>query len=319
MRAVRYDRFGPPEALRVVDVPEPTPRPGEVKLRVRAASLNPLDWKIRAGHLRMLPVLVRPPRGTGCDVAGEIVAIGGHCGERHAGELVFGSMPPFGRDGACAEFVLIAADRVVPVPPGVDAEAAAALPIAAGTAVQAIEDEARIAPGQRVLLTGAAGGVGHFAIQLLRHHGAEVVAVCGPDNVDFVRSLGAHEVVDYTMADVASRTDRFDLVFDAANALTLARCRPLMNRGALYLGTAGDTAAAIRTAIDGLFARLGGGVRAGSIQLRGGGAMWRRLARYAGNGVLVPTIARRIGLDEVAAAQAQMATGHGRGKVVVVP
>jgi NADPH:quinone reductase-like Zn-dependent oxidoreductase len=320
MRAVRYHRFGGPDVLRVEDdVPEPVPRAGEIKVRVLAASLNPLDWKIRAGHLRLVPVLARPPRGTGCDFAGEIVAIGGATGERHVGEIVFGSLDPFGRQGACAEFLTIAASGVVPVPAGVAPEAAASLPVAGGTAMQALEDDARMRRGQSMLLTGAAGGVGHFAVQLARHLGVRVVAMCGPSNVEFVRGLGADEVVDYTTADLASRHDRFDLVFDAANALSLARCRSLMKPGALYLGTAGSTGAAIGTAIDGVLASLGGRVRARNFTLRQNAATWRRLAAHAAAGVLVPHVSARVDLAGVADAQARMQTGHGRGKIVVAP
>jgi len=319
MRAVRYHRFGGPEVLAVEDVPEPVPGPGEIGVRVLAASLNPLDWKIRDGHLRFVPVLSRPPRGTGCDFAGEVVAIGGACGERHVGEIVFGSLNPFARDGSCAEFLLCAADRVVPVPPGVDPESAATLPIAGGTALQAIDDEARLGAGQSMLLTGAAGGVGHMAVQLAKHRGARVVALCGPANVGFVRDLGADEVVDYTNADLAARHDRFDVVFDAANALTLDHCRPFMKPGALYVGTAGDTASALRTAIDGAFAALGGRVRARNLVLRNGPSSWTRLAHLAADRAFVPYVAQRIGLSEVAHAQARMQTGHGRGKIVVVP
>jgi NADPH:quinone reductase-like Zn-dependent oxidoreductase len=319
MRAVRYHRFGGPDVLRVEDIAEPVPCAGEVKVRVLAASLNPLDWKIRDGHLRLVPVLARPPRGTGCDFAGEIVATGGTTGERHVGEIVFGSLNAFGRDGACAEFLAIAADRVVPVPAGIAPEAAAALPIAGGTAVQALEDEGRVAKGQSMLLTGAAGGVGHFAVQLARYLGVRVVAVCGPANVDFARTLGADEVVDYTTDSLSSRHDRFDLVFDAANALSLTQCRPLMKPGALYLGTAGSAGAAMRTAVDSLFAALGGKVRARNLTLQASATLWGRLARYAAAGVLVPHVAERIGLADVAPAQARMQTGHGRGKIVVVP
>ena len=166
MRAVRYDRYGPPDVLAVVDADEPVPRAGEVKVRVVAASLNPLDWKIRDGHVRLLPMFERPPRTTGTDLAGDIVATGGGPGPRHVGERVFGSLSPFGRAGSCAEFAVIAANRVVPIPDGVDYDVAAALPIAGGTAVQALVDDAKLLAGQRVLITGAAGGVGHFAVQV---------------------------------------------------------------------------------------------------------------------------------------------------------
>ena len=118
MRAVRYDRYGPPEVLHVADIDEPAPGPGEVKLRVRAASLNPLDGKVRAGHLRWVPGFARPPRGTGVDVAGEIVAVGSGAAPRHMGERVFGSISPLKRDGAFAEFAVAPAANLVAIPAG---------------------------------------------------------------------------------------------------------------------------------------------------------------------------------------------------------
>jgi NADPH:quinone reductase-like Zn-dependent oxidoreductase len=145
MRALRYDRYGPPEVLRIVEAAEPVPQAGEVKVRVHAASLNPLDWKIRAGHVRWLPVFRRPPRIPGCDFAGEIVGVGGGATGHYVGERVFGSLLPFGRAGTLAEFVVAGADRLATIPDEVSYEQAAALPIAAGTALQALVDEGRLA------------------------------------------------------------------------------------------------------------------------------------------------------------------------------
>jgi NADPH:quinone reductase-like Zn-dependent oxidoreductase len=319
MLAVVYDRYGPPGVLHVAQVPERPPGAGEVRVRIEAASLNPLDWKVREGHLRFAPPMKAPPRGTGVDFAGVIVAVGGGATQRHVGERVFGSLSPFGRDGACAEACVVGAHRLAPIPDGVDAEAAACLPIAAGSAVQALADDARLAPGQRVLVTGAAGGVGHFAVQYAKHLGAHVTGVCGGDNVAFVERLGADRVIDYRVADVTAMGETFDVVFDAANALDWRRARPLLPRGGLYLGTAGSAAAAVKTGVGTVLAPLLGGTRARNLVLKGDAAAWQRLARLAAEGVLTPHIARRVGLDGVADAQAAMATGHGRGKIVVLP
>jgi NADPH:quinone reductase-like Zn-dependent oxidoreductase len=319
MRAVRYDRYGGPDVLTVADVPESVPGAGEVRLRVAAASLNPLDWKLRAGHLRLLPLVKSPPRTTGCDVAGVIVAVGGGPGPRHIGERVFGTLSPFGREGACAESCVIGAHRIVPMPQGLDFDVAASLPIAAGSAVQALADDAQLRAGGRVLITGAAGGVGHFAVQYAKHLGAFVAGVCGPGNVDFVTGLGADSVIDYTRTDLATLGERFDLVFDAGAALDWRHAQRLLVRGGLYLGTAGSFAAAVGTGVGSVLAPLLGGVRARNFALRGDAAAWRRVGELAASGVLRPFIRRRIGLAEVAAAQAELATGHGRGKIVVLP
>jgi len=319
MRALRYRRFGAPEVLEVVELDAPQPAAGELLVRVEAASLNPLDWKIRDGHLRLVPMLARPPRGTGTDFAGEIVAVGGGPGPRHVGERVFGSLSPFGRQGSCAEFVCVAAHHVFAMPPSLSCTQAATLPVAGGTAVQALADDAGVASGQRVLITGGAGGVGHFAVQYARHLGAHVTATCGPSNLEFVRGLGADRVIDYTASDVTRCGDAFDVVFDAVNALGWQRARRLLRRGGLYLGTAGSTSSAIATGLGALLAPMAAGVRVRNLMLRANQRTLGRLAELAGMGVLQPHVARRIGLHEVADAQREMQGGHGRGKIVVLP
>ncbi len=319
MRAVRYDHYGPPDVLRVADVPEPTPAAGEVKLRVRAASLNPLDGKARAGHLRFVPMFRGPPRGTGCDVAGEIVGVGSGVAPRHVGERVFGAISPMARDGTFAEFVVIPSLSIALVPDGVDFEHAAALPVAGGTALQVLSEVARLAAGQRVLITGAAGGVGHLAVQLAKHLGAHVVGVCGASNAEFVREQGADEVVDYARHDATLRADRFDVVFDAASAMDFTAARGVLTETGCYISTAGNLAAAVRTAAGGVIARFTSRQRAIPFVLKPGSATWQRLARFAADGILRPHVERTIALEGVADAQRAMETGHGRGKIVVVP
>lgn len=319
MRAVRYDRFGPPDVLHVIEVPDPVPAAGELLIRVDAASLNPLDWKIRDGHLRLLPVFARPPRITGTDFAGRIVGIGGGAGPRHVGERVMGSLSPFGRAGSCAELLVVAAPRVTPIPDALTDEVAAALPLAAGTALQALADDAKVVAGQRVMITGAAGGVGHFAVQIAKHLGAQVVATCGSGNVEFVQALGADVVLDYTEPDYLARVGApCDVVFDVAEAIGVSRAKDLLVRNGLYLGTGGSASSALGTAFAGAFAPLAG-MRAQTFVLRSSPELHQRVVALAAAGQLVPTITRRVGLDEVADAQASMQTGHGRGKIVVLP
>jgi len=319
MRALRYDRFGPPEVLHVVDVPEPVPQAGEVKVRVQAASLNPLDWKIRAGHLRWLPMFRRPPRTLGCDFAGEIVGVGAGARSHYVGERVFGSLLPFGRDGALAEYLVAGVDRLATMPDDLGFDQAAALPVAAGTALQAVVDEAHLGAGRRILITGAAGGVGHFAVQIAKHLGANVVAVCGAANADFVRGLGADEIVDYARADFTRRADRFDVVFDAACVSSFTAARRVLTAAGCYLNTGGDATAAVGTAVNAFLARLSSRQRAVPIMLASGSACWERLASLTREGVLHAHIERAITLEDVADAQRAMATGHGRGKIVVRP
>ncbi len=207
----------------------------------------------------------------------------------------------------------------MPIPEGVSYEHAAATPVAGGTAVQALIDDAKLVAGQRVLIIGAAGGVGHFAVQVAKHLGAHVVATCSASNVEFVRELGADEVVDYSKDDVTARSDKFDVVFDAADALGWQRARSLLVRGGLYLGTGSSTASAIGTVAAGLLAPMLTGTRAQTFLLKTGGASCRRLAELLARDVLKPHIAHRVSLEQVADAQRRMESGHGRGKTVVLP
>jgi NADPH:quinone reductase-like Zn-dependent oxidoreductase len=317
MRALRFDRYGPPDVLHIDEVPEPAPRAGEAKIRVHAVGLNPLDWKIRAGHMRLIPLFRSPPRGVGTDFAGEIVGVGGGATPRHLGERVFGSLRAFGRGGALAACIVVPFERLLPIPARLDDIHASALPIAGGTALQALCDAAALGAGQRVLITGAAGGVGHFAVQIAKHLGAWVVAVCSAANVEFVRGLGADEAIDYARVDFTKRSDRFDVVFDAACASSFAAARPLLTPSGVYLNTGGDAAAVASTAIAAIVARVTSRQRAIPIALMNDARMWQRLVQLVDAGALHPHVERTITLEEVAEAQRRMETGHARGKIVV--
>jgi len=317
MRALRFERYGTPDMLRVEDVSEPLPRPGEAKVRVRAVSLNPIDCKVRAGDLRLIPIFRGPPRGLGCDFAGEIVGIGGGATERHVGERVFGSLLPFARDGALADFVLAAYDRLLPIPDGIDDVVAAALPVAGGTALQGLVDEAGVVAGQRVLVNGAAGGVGHFAVQIAKHLGTHVVGVCSAGNAEFVRGLGADEVIDYAREDFARRDDRFDVVFDVAATSSFAAAKRVLTELGCYLNAGPNASTIATTVVSAVIARITSRQRAIPIVLRNGPRVWHRVAQLVKSGAIRPHVERTITLDEVAAAQRDMETGHGRGKIVV--
>lgn len=320
MRALRYDRYGPPDVLKLVEIDEPVPRAGELKVRVGAASLNPLDVKIRAGHTRLLPMFERPPRGTGVDFAGVVVGTGGGDVRGYfPGARVFGAASPFRRDGTFAEFVCVRPSDVAPTPSSLDDEHAAALPVAGGTAVQALADEARLASGMRVLVHGAAGGVGHYAVQYARHVGARVTATCGPGNVDFVRGLGADEVLDYTRDDWRRAGAPYDVIFDTTGHVGWRGCRGTLAADGVYVNTGPDAASVVATLAERLAARLAGRQRVVALVLKTGADAWRRLAKLAEAGALAPHVRATIGLAEVVEAERQMETGHGRGKVVVVP
>lgn len=317
MRALRFHTYGPPDVLRIDELPEPAPAAGQIKVRVQAVALNPLDWKIRAGHLRLLPLFRSPPRGVATDFAGEVVGIGAGSSMRRIGERVFGSLSPFGREGALADYVVVADDRVLPIPHDLDIAQAACLPVAGGTALQALTDESHVLEGQWVLITGAAGGVGHFAVQIAKSFRAYVVAVCSAANATFVSELGADEIVDYAREDFTRRADRFDVIFDAACVSTFSAARPLLEETGVYINTAGNAAALVDTVAFALFARFTSSQRAVPFVLKNDSVMWRRLLEFARERGLRAHIERTIALEDVAAAQRSMETGHGRGKIVV--
>ena len=316
MRALRYHSYGSPEVLRIDELPEPSPAVGEAKIRVRTVGLNPIDWKILAGHVRYVPVFRSPPRGVGFDFAGEIVGVGGGGTSRHVGQRVFGALTPFGREGACAQYIVVPYDRILELPTEIDDIQAAALPMAGGTALQALADEAHLAARQRVLITGAAGGIGHFAVQIAKHIGAHVVAVCSARNVEFARSLGADEVIDYAKDDFTRRDDRFDVIFDAACASSFAAARRVLTESGVYINTGGDFASFLQTAASAVLTRLTSRQRAIPVALRSGVTIWRRLLDLVREGVIRAHVERTVTMEEVADAFRAMETGHGRGKIV---
>src|SRR4029450_10064794 len=172
----------------------------------------------------------------------------------HVGERVFGSISPMVRDGAFAEYAVAPAASLAAIPESVGFEDAAALPLAGGMALQALADHAHLGAGERVLITGAAGGVGHFAVHIAKHLGAHVVGVCSADNIEFVRGQGAHEAIDYARDDFTQRADRFEVVFDAAGGSPFTVARRVLTETGCYISTAGTTAAAIDTAVSAVVA-----------------------------------------------------------------
>jgi NADPH:quinone reductase-like Zn-dependent oxidoreductase len=203
MKAAVYTRAKSGKVLQLKDLDQPIPKDNEVVLRVRAASVNPLDWRMKEK---------RP----GVDVAGEIVAVGASVTQFKPGDAVFG-----GGKGAFAEYACAPAAKLAPKPESVSFEQAAAIPIAGLTALQALRDKGHLQPGQKVLINGAAGGVGTFAVQIAKSFGADVTGVCSTKNLEFVRSLGAGRVIDYTREDFTLDSERYDLLLDNVGNRTL--------------------------------------------------------------------------------------------------
>jgi NADPH:quinone reductase-like Zn-dependent oxidoreductase len=215
MKAIVQDAYGSPDVLELRDIDKPVVGSGDVLLRVHAASVFIGDWHIMAG----LPYLIRMSSGLrapkvrvrGQDVAGRVEAVGTDVTQFQPGDEVFGTC-----DGSFAEFALARPDKVVPKPANLTFEQAATVPIAGSTAIQAVRDKGKVQPGQQVLIVGAAGGIGSFAVQVAKAFGAHVTGVCSTTKVDLVRSIGADDVIDYTHDDFADAGPRYDIILDIA-------------------------------------------------------------------------------------------------------
>jgi NADPH:quinone reductase-like Zn-dependent oxidoreductase len=235
MKGIERRCYGPPAVLEYAELPKPTPADQEVLVRVRAASVNPLDWHYVEGT----PYLVRIDRGfgkpedprLGVDFAGTVEAVGKSVRRFRPGDEVFG-----GKLGAFAEYVTVREDRAIAVKPGnVSFEQAAAVPIAALTALQALRDKGHMKAGQKVLINGASGGVGTFAVQIAKAYGAEVTGVCSTRNLELVRSLGADHVIDYTREDFTRGSERYDLIVDNVSTHSVSDYRRVMSPHGLYV------------------------------------------------------------------------------------
>ncbi len=312
MRAVRYYEYGPPEVLRAEEIDRPEAGDGEVLVRVRAASANPYDWHMMRGEpaqVRMLSGTERPnpERQTlGADFAGTVEAVGSGVTRVQPGDEVFGMGL-----GAFAEYLVVAEGRVAKMPAGVSHESAAALPIAGITALQALRDHGRIEAGQRVLVIGASGGVGTFAVQIAKSRGAHVTGVSSTPNLELVRSIGADAAVDYTQGDFTTSEQRYDLVLDAVGDRPLSEYRrALAANGVLVtVANAGGAEPALDDAdAPGRVTSMVGRPNADDLE---------HLAGLVAAGQMVPVIDRRYPLEGVPEAIRYLETGRARGKVII--
>jgi len=321
MKAIVRERYGSPDVLELKDVERPVLDDDSVLVRVRAASINAYDWHMMRGSpslVRMVAGLRKPKSSAmGVDVAGEVEAVGKNVTRFRAGDEVFGS-----RSGSLAEYVRGTEESfLVPKPAGLTLEQAAAVPMAATTALQGLRDKGQIKPGQKVLINGASGGVGTFAVQIAKAFGAHVTAVCSPRNVDQARSLGADEVIDYTKEDFTRSGKRYDLILDvAASGPLSARMRALEPNGTLV---------AVGAADPGKMASIVAGLIEAAVRSRlGSQKMPFFLAKNSKEDLLVlkdliesgkvrPVIDRTYPLSETAEAIRYLETGHARAKVVI--
>ena len=322
MRAVTRRVFGPPEVLELRGVAKPVPAEGELLVRVRAASVNPLDWHFMTAtpYLARIATGLRKPKTDrlGVDFAGTVEAVGEGVEGFKPGDEVFG-----GRDGAFAEYVCVKAERnVVHTPAGVSFEQAAAVPIAGITALQALRDKGQLRPGQRVLVNGASGGVGTFAVQLAKALGGQVTGVCSTRNVEQARSLGADRVIDYTEHDVTRDGERYDLVIDIAGFRSWGDCKRILEPDGTLVIVGGRKTSR-------LVGSLGNAVKMRLAAIRDSRTVvapflaslnkddLAALGEMLESGAVKSVIAKRYPLSETADALRVIGDGHAQGKLVV--
>jgi len=317
MKAIVQRRYGSPGHLRLREIDKPVVRDGEVLVRVRAASVNAADWHVVTGRpfvMRFVVGLRRPKSPVpGMDVAGEVEAVGANVSQLRPGDQVFGSC-----DGAFAEYACAGADRFAPKPTNLTFEQAAAVPLAALTALQGLRDHGRVQPGQKVLIIGASGGVGTFAVQIAKAFGSEVDGECSTSNVEMVRSIGADHVIDYTREDLTRGGKRYDFIFQLGGTRSPWDLRrALAPRGTLLLSSGAGRFAGIDRIISARVLSLFAGQRLTTFLAKENRADLLVLKELIEAGKVTPVIDRTYGLSETPAAIRYLEAGHTRGKVVL--
>jgi NADPH:quinone reductase-like Zn-dependent oxidoreductase len=322
MNTITHCEYGGPEVLKVEQVEKPIPNDNQVLVRVRAASVNPLDLTIK-GPLLLRPLFgLRKPKETrlGVDYAGVVEAVGKNVTNFRAGDEVFG-----GKTGAFAEYICVLADRAVVLKPAnITFGQAAAVPVAAITALQGLRDKGRIRAGQKVLINGASGGVGTFAVQIAKSLGTEVTGVCSTRNVDLVRSIGADHVIDYTKEDFTRSEQRYDLIYDLVGNHSFSERRGILNPNGICVMAGLGGAGWHEGFASRLLGELNGYLRSRftSQKFIAYIAQFNKadmsiLADLMQSGKVRPVIDRTFKFSETADALRYLETGHARGKVVV--
>jgi NADPH:quinone reductase-like Zn-dependent oxidoreductase len=321
MKAIIHNRYGSPDVLELQEIEKPEVTDDEVLVRVRAASVNPADWYGMTGtpYVGRVEMGLRKPKSdrVGVDFAGTVEAVGKDVTQFRPGDEVFG-----GRTGAFAEYVAVREDRAVVLKPAnVTFDQAASVPIAAITALQGLRDKGHIQTGHKVLINGASGGVGTFAVQVAKAFGAEVTGVCSTRNIELARSLGADHVIDYTREDFTRSDQRYDLMFDVAGSRSWSECRRVLNpqailvmvgapKGNRLIGPLGHIVTLALSALPSsqkvvfFLAKLN---KADMVVLR----------ELLEEGKVTPVIDRRYELSEIADALRYLGEGHAQGKIVI--
>jgi NADPH:quinone reductase-like Zn-dependent oxidoreductase len=306
MKAVRIHNYGGPEVLKFEDAPRPQPGPGELLVRIHAAAVNPVDWKVRAGYLKeriQYPLPLIP----GWDFSGVIEATGPGVTRLKKGDEVY-ARPDIARNGAYAEYIVAKESEVALKPKSVDHVQAAAIPLAALTAWQALFDTSDLSTGQKVLIHGAAGGVGSFAVQLAKWKGAHVIGTASGRNQSFLRDLGVDEPIDYEKTRFEDVVHDVDVVLDTIGGDTQKRSWKVLKKGGILVSIVSPPSAEEAAKH---------GVRSGYVFVQPNASQLAEIAKLVDSGKLKPVVEAVLPLAEARRAQEMNETGHTRGKIVL--
>jgi len=314
MKAMVYYDYGSPDNLELQEIEAPAVKDHQVLVRVHAASVNWLDWHFLAGTpflARLMAGLLKPKNSVlGIDVAGRVEAVGANVTQFQPGDEVFGASS----HGCFAEYVCVSQERVVTKPAGMTFEQAAAVPGAAIPALQGLRDAGQLNPGQHVLVNGASGGLGTFAVQIAKAFGAEVTGVCSTRNLDMVRSLGADHVIDYTQEDFTQSGECYDLIFDVVAKRSFSDCKRALKPQGIYVTTAFSPLLALA----GLWHSMTGNQRMVPLPPKPPSkADLAYVRELLESGKITPVIDRRYALRELPDALRYLEKGHARGKIVI--
>jgi NADPH:quinone reductase-like Zn-dependent oxidoreductase len=321
MKAMVYTEYGPPDVLQLEEVDKPTPKDDEVLVKVLATSINYPDWSLLRGDpflIRLMAGGLLKPKNTilGADIAGRVEAVGRNVKQFQPGDEVFGDISACGF-GGFAEYAAVLEDALALKPTNVTFEQAAAAPMAAVVALQGLRDKGQIQSGQKVLINGASGGIGTFAVQIAKACGAEVTGVCSTRNLEMVRSIGADRVIDYTRIDFARDGLHYDLILATAGYRSIFDYRRALSPGGRYVVTGGSMAQIFQPMLFGPLISMTSNKKMGNLSAQPNQEDLVSVKELFEAGKVVPVIDRRYPLDAVAEALRYYGEGHARGKVII--
>jgi NADPH:quinone reductase-like Zn-dependent oxidoreductase len=320
MKAAIYTKYGPPDVVQIRDIEKPVPGDNEVLIRIRATSVNPLDWHFMRGEPYIVRAMcgLRKPKITrlGVDVAGQVEAVGRSVTQFKPGDEVFGACR-----GAFAEYGCTLESSLAPKPGNLTFEQASTVSVAGRTALQGLRDKGQVQVGKKVLVNGAAGGVGTFVVQIAKSFGADVTGVCSTRNLDMIRSIGADRAIDYTQGDFAKKGDRYDIFFDCFANHSLSAVRRVLSPRGIYIAVGGPSGpwmiGLLGRAVTGPMLSVLTSQKFVTFMAKSSKEDLRILGELMGHGQVTPVIDRCYRLSEVADAIRYLEEGHARGKVVI--